>query len=48
MMKRFRSKTAALRFAAGRKIKAGKATKLKDGTKARWYSITKKTKAKRK
>lgn len=44
MQKKFRSVTAARKFAAGRKVKKGKATKLADGTKACWYTITKKAK----
>lgn len=43
MQKKFRSRTAALRFAktTGMKVKQGKACKLADGTKARWYTLTK-------
>ena len=40
--KKFRSLRAAQRFAQGMKVKKGKACKLKDGTKANWYSFTKK------
>ena len=44
MRKKFSSATKARRFAAGRKIKAGKACKMADGSKGRWYVITKKAK----
>lgn len=49
MQKRFRSMTAARNFAkvTNMNIKKGKATKLKDGTKANWYTLTKKKKGKR-
>lgn len=41
--KKFRSETAARKVAKvlGMKIKKGKATKLKDGTKANFYTFTK-------
>jgi hypothetical protein len=43
MQKKFRSPAAAARFAKalGMKARKGKATKLKDGTKANWYTLTK-------
>ena len=49
MQKKFRSRTAALRFAktTKMKVKQGTACKLKDGTKARWYTLTKGPKKKR-
>jgi len=49
MQKKFRSPAAAARFAKalGMKIKKGKATKLKDGTKANWYTLLKAAKKKR-
>mgnify|MGYP000856630026 CR=1 FL=1 len=42
MQKKFKSRAAAEKFvkATGGKVKAGKATKLADGTKARWYTLT--------
>lgn len=52
MRKKFRSLQAAHRFAktTKMKVKAGTVTKLADGTKARWYTLTKTkgTKKKRK
>lgn len=50
MQRKFRSSTAAARVAKtlGMKVKAGKACKLKDGTKAKWYTFTKIKKKKRK
>ena len=49
MQRKFRSITAARRFAktTKMKVKAGKACKLKDGTKARWYTLTKGPKKKK-
>lgn len=49
MQKRFRSLTAARNFAktTKMKIKRGKACKLKDGTKANWYTLTKGPKKRR-
>jgi len=47
MRKKFGSRAKASRFAAGRKIKAGPACKMADGSKGRWYTITKKKKAKK-
>ena len=43
MQKKFRSITAARKFAktTKMKVKQGKVTKLADGTKARWYTLTK-------
>lgn len=43
MQKKFRSNAAAAKYAKviGYKIKRGKATKLADGTKANWYTLTK-------
>jgi len=43
MQKKFRSITAARKFAktTKMKVKKGKATKLADGTKACWYTLTK-------
>jgi hypothetical protein len=42
MQRKFRSETAARKVAKvlGMKIKPGKTAKLKDGTKARWYTFT--------
>lgn len=52
MKRKFRSLQAAQRFAktTKMKVKAGTVTKLADGTKARWYTLTKtkRPKAKRK
>ena len=50
MQRKFKSRTAALKFvkATGGKIKQGKACKLKDGTKARWYTLSWPKKAKKK
>ena len=52
MRKKFRSITAARKFAktTGMKVKQGAVARLADGTKARWYTLTKgkKKKAKRK
>jgi len=49
MQRKFRSLQAAQRFARTTKLKVkrGKATKLKDGTKAHWFTLTKFTAKKR-
>jgi len=49
MQKKFRSITAARKFAktTKMKVKQGKVTKLADGTKARWYTLTKGPKKKK-
>ncbi len=48
MRRKFRSKIAADHYASafGYRAKAGTACKLKDGTKARWYTLTKTSRAK--
>jgi len=50
MQRKFRSSTAAAKVAKvlGMKVKAGKACKLADGTKAKWYTFTKTKKAAKK
>jgi len=49
MQRKFRSSTAAAKVAKvlGMKVKAGKACKLADGTKAKWYRLTRTKKAKK-
>ena len=49
MQRKFRSLQAAQRFArtTKMKVKRGKATKLKDGTKAHWFTLTKSAKKRR-
>jgi len=50
MQKKFRSITAARKFAktTKNKVRQCKVTKLADGTKARWYTLTKGPKKKKK
>jgi len=44
MRKKFSSMVKARRFAKGRKVKKGPATKMSNGKKGNWYVITKKAK----
>lgn len=50
MQKKFKSETAARKFVktTGGKVKKGKTTKLADGTKAYWFTLSWPKKAKKK